>query len=824
LSYKKVSINRMRKFGFLTIVFFLSLFPLFSSHVLADPPTVGANLSAYLQPTGGDCTINVPSQYATIQAAVNAANSGNVICVGPGTYNEDITIDKSVRLSGSGSQQSTIVGQNGTAVFANYLATNVIVEGFSIHAVGVSNGVVLDGEAPVDIIRYNWIKAENGGDALASGGSQNLIQNNILEGNNSPFVADTRDNTSVFNNTFIGTMSSITGGDYLSAGAGSVVKQNIFNPTSGPNPILVGSNNSIITENNFHGNNTPVKVAGTPAINAQGNWWGDTDPSDNVRGDVDYSNFATVAFPEYSYNAAPVIRPLRSASVVANSAYDSTSYFLDTGSSAWTATVDYGDGSGVSTLSLSGTNFSLSHVYQNTGTYTVTVSVTDDQNATGTDATTITVSNAAITVGANLSGYTQPTGGQCNVNVPSQYPTIQAGIDAANTGDTVCVGPGTYNENINIYKPMRLSGSGVLGSIINAQSNLQDTIHIIVSDVTVEGFIMHGGTGVIQTGEGFSGITLRSNWMIAGNGGRVLWLGPGLRNSLIQNNLLEGNNSSHIIDGGRTYKVDFLNNTFTGSVGSGVVIDMKDPGSLIRQNAFHITGTPSALMGSDVNSMINENNLEGVPLIKVIGTSEPIIINAENNWWGDTDPSDNITQAVDFTPFATNQFPEYPTPVSQITYVSPAKIWVGLKNSDDVGIKFDLKAEVYKDSTLVTSGQLNTVGGGAGFNNAHLDTILFNSFSPVDFPTGSVLKMEVYVRNACTGSGHNSGTARLWYNDSAANSQFGATIVPNSNTYFLLNSFLLGTSAGAGPKKTVDIAAGAKCSAFKPFGTWTITP
>ncbi|MET0852862.1 MAG: hypothetical protein ABW020_17120 [Candidatus Rokuibacteriota bacterium] len=32
------------------------------------------------------------------------------------------------------------------------------------------------------------------------------------------------------------------------------------------------------------------------------------------------------------------------------------------------------------------------------------------------------------------------------------------------------------------------------------------------------------------------------------------------------------------------------------------------------------------------------------------------------------------------------------------------------------------------------------------------------------------------MRNACTGSGKNSGTARLWYDDSAADSQFVTTI------------------------------------------------
>jgi hypothetical protein len=37
--------------------------------------------------------------------------------------------------------------------------------------------------------------------------------------------------------------------------------------------------------------------------------------------------------------------------------------------------------------------------------------------------------------------------------------------------------------------------------------------------------------------------------------------------------------------------------------------------------------------------------------------------------------------------------------------LSAAKVWVGLKNSDDVGIRFDLRAEVYANGTLVASGQ-----------------------------------------------------------------------------------------------------------------------
>ena len=37
------------------------------------------------------------------------------------------------------------------------------------------------------------------------------------------------------------------------------------------------------------------------------------------------------------------------------------------------------------------------------------------------------------------------------IHVPADQPTIQAGINAANTGDTVLVADSTYYENINFY-------------------------------------------------------------------------------------------------------------------------------------------------------------------------------------------------------------------------------------------------------------------------------------------------------------------------------------------------------------------------------------
>ena len=73
--------------------------------------------------------------------------------------------------------------------------------------------------------------------------------------------------------------------------------------------------------------------------------------------------------------------------------------------------------------------------------------------------------------------------------------------------------------------------------------------------------------------------------------------------------------------------------------------------------------------------------------------------------------------------------------------------------------------------------------------------------------------------------GHRNGTARLWFNDAAANSRFNATIGATASDYFQRDGFVLGDTAGPGPKKTIDVfvdrAVGG--NPFKPFGTWSRT-
>jgi len=159
-----------------------------------------------------------------------------------------------------------------------------------------------------------------------------------------------------------------------------------------------------------------------------------------------------------------------------------------------------------------------------------------------------------------------------------------------------------------------------------------------------------------------------------------------------------------------------------------------------------------------------------------------------------------------------------------VSALGNANVWVGLKNSDDVGVKFDFLVEVLKNGGVVASTQVNDQpGGSSGFNNAILRTISLTLSSSQNFCTGDTLGFRMSVRVAAS-STHVSGTARLWYNDAGANSRFNATVNGSPTDYFLRDLFLLDTTTGPG-KKTSDVVVNRNVGGnpFKPFGTWTKT-
>jgi hypothetical protein len=110
-----------------------------------------------------------------------------------------------------------------------------------------------------------------------------------------------------------------------------------------------------------------------------------------------------------------------------------------------------------------------------------------------TDTEIVAALPAGIAEGSYQLVVTRDTGetsiNTVTVTVGSETPveviegaSIQAAIDSAPAGSLILIGPGTYNEQVVMYKPVRLQGAGA-DTIINAlkvpTENLQDWIDLV---------------------------------------------------------------------------------------------------------------------------------------------------------------------------------------------------------------------------------------------------------------------------------------------------------------------------------------------------------
>lgn len=105
------------------------------------------------------------------------------------------------------------------------------------------------------------------------------------------------------------------------------------------------------------------------------------------------------------------------------------------------------------------------------------------------------------------------------VNIPADYPTIQAGIDAANPGDTVLVGDGVYtgegNHDIDFggKNIVLKSQNGPELTIIDCEGEGRGFIFQSGEDstATIDGFTIMGGHGIYDEPDGGGGGILCNN-------------------------------------------------------------------------------------------------------------------------------------------------------------------------------------------------------------------------------------------------------------------------------------------------------------------------
>jgi len=160
------------------------------THCLLEDGTLGAPINALL----------VPSEYATIQAAIDSAADGDMILVADGTYVENINFGgKNLKLVGA-NQETTIIdgdnagtvvtfenGENSTAILSGFTITNGNGSGIEGYE-GRGGGVFCINSSPtLKDLTVNGNQAETSGAGLWFGYSNSqlvdlIISNNVAAG------------------------------------------------------------------------------------------------------------------------------------------------------------------------------------------------------------------------------------------------------------------------------------------------------------------------------------------------------------------------------------------------------------------------------------------------------------------------------------------------------------------------------------------------------------------------------------------------------------------------------------------------------------------
>jgi len=196
----------------------------------------------------GPDIIYVPTDYPTIQEAINAAISGDTIFVYSGTYNEHIIVNKSVSLVGE-DRDSTIVDGDGTGTVVSIMASRVSIRGFTIKrsGKGIYNGGIFVNQSDSNDIRHNALTDSNNGIILHFSADNMIYGNRILSNKDGVGLYFSADNM-IYGNTITDNSNGIT----LYFSADNMIYGNTITDNYHGMYLVLYSKNNTIYCNNFN--------------------------------------------------------------------------------------------------------------------------------------------------------------------------------------------------------------------------------------------------------------------------------------------------------------------------------------------------------------------------------------------------------------------------------------------------------------------------------------------------------------------------------------------------------------------------------------------
>ena len=235
--------------------------------------------------------IHVPTDYPTIQDAINHATSGDTIFVHKETYYENVVVNKSISLVGE-DRNLTIIDGGGTENVVHLEANDVYVSGFTIQNGGkglYDSGIFIDHASDNNNISHNTIANSSNGVCLSYSlgtiifdnivsdckygislysSNNNEIYGNIAPDNKYGIALYSSNNNKIHNNN---ASSNMINGIYLHLSNNNEISSNIASFNGYEGILLDHSDNNVILSNIATNNDYGIRLSTSRNNTVSGN-------------------------------------------------------------------------------------------------------------------------------------------------------------------------------------------------------------------------------------------------------------------------------------------------------------------------------------------------------------------------------------------------------------------------------------------------------------------------------------------------------------------------------------------------------------------------